>query len=213
MDCCHGTANEQFFDARFARRELKRYRKRGPGPWTRQLLTAIEDASPTPGSTLLDVGGGVGAIHHRLLDHGFEQATQLDASTAYLAAAAEETERRGHKDRVVFRQGDFHSLAGEIPQADVVTLDRVICCDSDYESMLGEAAAHARRLVAFTYPRPRFIVKLVVSGGNALRALLGQTFRTYLHPPVKMAAVLERNGLRRRWAGGTFIWAAEVFER
>jgi magnesium-protoporphyrin O-methyltransferase len=187
MDCCRATENDRFFDARFVRRELKRYRKRGPGPSTRELLTAIEASSPPPGSTLLDVGGGVGGIHHRLLERGFAQATQIDASGAYLAA--------------------------DLPQADVVTLDRVVCCDSDYESMLGEAAAHARRLVAFTYPRPRFVTKVVVSGGNALPALLGRTFRTCVHPPERMAGVLERNGLRRRWAGGTFIWAAEVFER
>jgi 2-polyprenyl-3-methyl-5-hydroxy-6-metoxy-1,4-benzoquinol methylase len=213
MECCHGSDNDRFFDARFVRRELKRYRRRGPGPSTRELLRAIESTATPPGSTLLDVGGGVGAIHHRLLEHGFARATQVDASGAYLAAAAEETERRGHTHRVVFRRGDFHALAAELPQADVVTLDRVVCCDSDYASMLGEAAAHARRLVAFSYPRPRFITKIVVLGGNALRALSGGSFRTYLHPPDRMAAVLERNGLRRRWAGGTFVWAAEVFER
>jgi magnesium-protoporphyrin O-methyltransferase len=213
MDCCHGSANNEFFDARFARRELKRYRKRGPGPWTRELLTAIEAASLPPGSTLLDIGGGVGSIHHRLLEHGFSKATQLDASSAYLAAAAEEVERIGHTGRVDLRLGDFHTLAAELPATDVVTLDRVVCCDPDYESMLGQAATHSRRLVAFTYPRPRWIVRAVVAVGNAARRIARQTFRTYVHPPTAMAAVLERNGLRRRWAGGTFIWAAEVFER
>ena len=213
MDCCRGSANDEFFDAKVARRELKRYRKRGPASWTRQLLTAIEAASLPPGSTLLDIGGGVGTIHHRLLEQGIAQAIQVDASSAYLAAAAEEVERLGHSGRVDFRRGDFHTLAAEIPPVDVVTLDRVVCCDPDYESMLGQAAAHARRLVAFTYPRPRWIVRAVVVVGNAMGRIAGRTFRAYVHSPAAMAAVLERNGLRRRWAGGTFIWAAEVFER
>jgi 2-polyprenyl-3-methyl-5-hydroxy-6-metoxy-1,4-benzoquinol methylase len=213
MDCCRGAANEEFFDDRFARRELKRYRRRGPSPLTRELLSAIERASIPADATLLDVGGGVGAIHHHLLEHGFARATQIDASSAYLTAAAEEVARLRHDGRVDLRRGDFHAVAAELPQADVVTLDRVVCCDADYESMLGQAAAHALRLVAFSYPRPRWIARLVVSAGNSLRALLGRTFRTYVHPPAAMAAVLERNGLRRRWAGGTFIWAAEVFER
>jgi magnesium-protoporphyrin O-methyltransferase len=213
MDCCRESANEEFFDARTARRELKRYRKRGPGRWTRTLLAAIEGASLPAGSTLLDIGGGVGTIHHRLLEHGFAHATQVDASTAYLAAAGEEASRLGHAGRVTFRHGDFHTLASELPLADVVTLDRVVCCDPDYESMLGQAAAHTRRLVAFTYPRPRWIVRVVIAGGNAVGRMLGRTFRAYVHPPTAMAAVLERNGLRRRFAGGTFLWAAEVFER
>lgn len=213
MDCCHGSANDEFFDDRFARRELQRYRRRGSSPWTRKLLTAIEAASIPAGSTLLDVGGGVGAIHHHLLERGFARATQIDASSAYLAAAAEEVERLGHNGRVDFRRGDFHSVAKEIQPVDVVTLDRVVCCDPDFESMLGQAAAHARRLVAFTYPRPRWIVRVVVAAANGLRRIAGRTFRIYVHPPAAMAAVLERNGLRRRWSGGTFIWAAEVFER
>src|SRR5260221_4544553 len=147
MDCCRGNANDGFFDARFARRELARYRKRGPKPWTRELLAAIEEAALPPGATLLDVGGGVGTIHHRLLERGFAQATQVDASSAYLTAAAEEVARLGHSGRVAFRRGDFQALAVEIPQVDVVTLDRVVCCDPDYAAMLGHAAAHARRLV------------------------------------------------------------------
>jgi 2-polyprenyl-3-methyl-5-hydroxy-6-metoxy-1,4-benzoquinol methylase len=213
MDCCRGSANEQFFDARTARRELKRYRKRGPAAWTRTLLHAIEGASLPAGSTLLDIGGGVGTIHHRLLEQGFAEATQVDASTAYLSAAGEEASRLGHAARVSFRHGDFHTLAADLPPADVVTLDRVVCCDPDYESMLEQAAAHARRLVAFTYPRPRWITRVVIAVGNAVNHMLGRTFRAYVHAPAAMAAVLERNGLRRRFTGGTFVWAAEVFER
>ena len=213
MDCCRGNASEEFFDARTVRRELKRYRKRGPGRWTRSLLDAIEGASLPAGSTLLDIGGGVGGIHHWLLDRGFAQATQVDASSAYLAAAGEEVERIGHAGRVTLRHGDFRALAAELPRADVVTLDRVVCCDPDYESMLGEAAAHASRLVAFTYPRPRWVTRAVVAFGNALNRLAGRTFRAYVHPPAALAAVLFREGFRRRFAGGTFVWAAEVFER
>jgi magnesium-protoporphyrin O-methyltransferase len=213
MDCCRVSAADEFFNERTARRDLKRYRRRGAARCTRQLLSAIEAATIPAGSTLLDVGGGVGSIHHALLEQGFARATQVDASSAYLAVAAEEVERLGHDGRVDLRRGDFHTLAVELPPADVVTLDRVVCCDPDFEDMLGHAASHALRLVAFTYPRPRWIVRLFIAAGNRICGLLGRSFRAYVHPPAAMAAVLERNGMRRRWAGGTFIWAAEVFER
>jgi len=201
------------FGDRVVRRELRRYRKRGPAAFTAALLALIEEAAPPPESTLLDVGGGVGAIHHRLLDHGFSSATHLDASHAYLEAAKDETARVGHEGRVVFRDGDFAEALAELPQFDVVTLDRVVCCDPDFDVMLNGAASRARRMVAFTYPRPRRVIKWAIAGLNLFQKLSRSAFRAYVHDPLAMADVLERNGLRRRSAGGTWVWAAEVFER
>jgi ribosomal protein S18 acetylase RimI-like enzyme len=166
MDCCQGSASEEFFDDRFARRELKRYRRRGPARWTRKLLSAIEGASVPADSTLLDVGGGVGAIHHELLEHGFARATQIDASSAYLDVAAEEVERLGHHGRVDLRRGDFHTSPWSSPgrRRDPGPRRRR---DPDFDDMLSQAALHALRLVAFTYPRPRWIVRVVVNAGTA----------------------------------------------
>lgn len=46
-------------------------------------------------------------------------------------AAQEEAKRKGLDDRIRFYHGDFVDLASEIPPADIVTLDRVICCYPD----------------------------------------------------------------------------------
>ena len=148
-----------------------------------------------------------------LLDRGFGHATQVDASQAYLAVATAEAERRGHGGRVTVTYGDFHAVAPATPMADVVTLDRVVCCDPDYSGLLGAAADHARHLLAFTFPRARWYTRAVVAIQNAWRALVGDPFRAYVHPPGAMAAVLESRGMRRRWAGGTWVWQAELFER
>ena len=48
------------------------------------------DALKTEGvedATLLDIGGGIGAIQHELLAAGAAHATSVDASAAYLEAA------------------------------------------------------------------------------------------------------------------------------
>jgi magnesium-protoporphyrin O-methyltransferase len=166
-----------------------------------------------PRPTLLDIGGGIGAIHHVLLEHGFGEATHLDASAAYLAVAADEARRLGHADRVHFQLGEFPADAATGSPADVVTLDRVVCCDPDYARMLGAAAHHARHLLAFSYPRPRWLTRFVVAGINALCRLRRRGFRVYVHPPDKMVAVLEAAGMRRAWTNGTWIWTVEVFER
>lgn len=213
MTTCQCCAADHEFDPAIARRELRRFKRRGPNPATGQLLDAVREVPLPPDPSLLDVGGGIGAIHHVLLDRGFGRATQIDASRTYLEVARAEAERRGHAGRVSFAHGDFRDLAAATAPADVVTLDRVVCCDPDFAGMLGAAADHARRLLALTYPRDRFYTRAFVAVVNAWRRVRREAFRAYIHPPAAMVAVLEAKGLRRRWAGGTLVWRAEVFER
>ena len=213
MTSCRCCATDQQFDHRLAVHDLRRFHRRGPDPATQQLLDAVRESPLPPGPTLLDIGGGIGAIQHVLLEHGFARAAQVDASQAYLAVAATEAARLGHSGRVSFTHADFRAVAPTVEAADVVTLDRVVCCDPDYAGLLGAAADHTGRLLAFTYPRARWYTRLYVATMNAWRRLRGEPFRSYIHPPAAMTAVLERRGLRRRWVGGTWIWTAELFER
>jgi len=213
MSTCQCCAADGEFGAAIAARELRRFRRRGPNAATRQLLDVVRSAPLPPELSVLDVGGGIGAIHHVLLDGGFARATQVDASRAYLAVAATEAERRGHRPRVEFAHGDFRELSAATPIADVVTLDRVVCCDPDYAGLLGAAADHARHLVGLIYPHDRWYTRFFVKVVNLVRRLRRSPFRAYIHPPAAMTAVLERHGLRRRWSGGTAVWIADVYER
>jgi hypothetical protein len=213
MPTCHCCAADKQFDPGTARSDLKRYRRRGPERSTRHLLAAIDSVALPRPSTLLDIGGGIGAIQHHLLSHGFDRATHVDASAAYIEASHHEAEQLGHGDRVSYRHADFRSVADEIPSADVVTLDRVVCCDPDFTTLLGAAAQHARRLLALVYPRDRWYTRTFVCMANWWRRLFGDSFTAYVHPPAAMAAIIEEGGLRRRWAGGTLVWVVEVYER
>ena len=66
MDCCQCQGIEQVFDERQAKKDLKQYRKKGPSSTTRILVEAIK-AQGVQDLSLLDIGGGVGAIQHGLL--------------------------------------------------------------------------------------------------------------------------------------------------
>lgn len=141
MTCCpHCVDAEDFFGERMARHDLRRYRKKGPSDSTRRLLDAI-GAPASPDATLLDIGGGVGAIDHELLAAGLHHAVHVEASASYLKAAVQEDERRGWRDRVTHHHGDFVDLAPTLPDADVVTLDRVICCYPDMHRLVELSAA------------------------------------------------------------------------
>src|SRR5262245_26859554 len=214
MSCCAGcSAVEEEFNAALAERDLKRFIRRGPDPSTRHLLSAIREVPGPAAATLLDIGGGIGVIHHVLLDQGFTRAAHVDGSSAYLAVARSEAARRGHSARVAFHHGDFHSLAPQLPAADLVTLDRVVCCDPDGIGLLRAAADHAKRSLVFSYPKDRWYSRVVVALENVSYRLRRRSFRAYIHSPAAMTAVIERAGLRRRWSGGTWIWSVELFER
>ena len=65
MNCCLCGAIDDHFGAAVVDRELRQYRKRGPGPTARLLLSAIKEQQ-LQGVTLLDIGGGFGVIQCQL---------------------------------------------------------------------------------------------------------------------------------------------------
>lgn len=81
MACSQCRGIEGFFGRRQAGRQLNRYHKRGPDKTTRLLIAALE-AEGVDGLTLLDIGGGIGAIALALLKAGVARATDVDASSA-----------------------------------------------------------------------------------------------------------------------------------
>jgi magnesium-protoporphyrin O-methyltransferase len=213
MACCaHCAAADAQFSERTARRDLARYHKRGPDKTTRHLLEAIRSTDLRNG-TLLDIGAGIGAIAYELLGSVVARATQVEAASAYLAAARLEAERRGQADRVRLVSGDFVTVAGSFDPADLVTLDRVVCCYPDFGALLSRAAANSRRYVAVSYPRDRWPVRVVIGLENLVRRLTRNAFRTFVHPPKRIQATLAEAGFGRVARRDTFVWRSELYAR
>jgi len=143
-----------------AKSDIKEYHKRGPAKQTRMILEAIRSLG-LKNADLLDIGGGIGAIHHELLGDVAAHATHVDASAAYLKYATEEATRRGHAEQVQFIHADFTDVAATLPQVDVVTLDRVVCCYPDFRSLLKNASERSTKAIAMTYPREVWYVRCV----------------------------------------------------
>jgi SAM-dependent methyltransferase len=216
MSCSQCAGIEGQFDAAAARKKLRRFRRRGPDRTTRLLIELIRDAldaSDTRDAVLLDVGGGIGAIHHALLDGRVARAVHVDASTAQIAAAREETERQGHGARVDFVRGDFVALADELPAADIVTLDRVICCFDDMDRLVTRSARKAARFYGAVYPRDLVWMRIAIAAINVVQRLKRTGFRVFLHDPAAIDGVLRGVGLapsaQRRTAG----WHVVLYAR
>ena len=216
MDCDQCRGIEAFFDQKVAARELRHYRKRGPRSSTRLLIEALI-AQGVDGVTLLDIGGGVGAIQHGLLKAGVAGAVSVDASSAYLGAAKEEAERLGLASRVSYHHGDFVALAPSLPMADVVTLDRVVCCYHDMASLVSLSSALARRWYGLVYPRdgwwPKTLWRLATPLLDLWMRLQRNPYRAYLHPTREVDAIVQANGFQPAFYRTSGIWQVVVYER
>jgi magnesium-protoporphyrin O-methyltransferase len=213
MSCSQCQGIERMFGRRTAARELRRYRRKGPTGATRVLLDALV-AEGVDGATLLDIGGGVGVIQHELLAAGAASALGVDAATAYLDAARGETERRGNTARVTALHGDFVELAPDVSQADVVTLDKVICCYPDARALVGLSAARAERLYGLVFPRESGLMRVAASIANAVMWLRRRPFRIFVHSTSEVDRIVCESGLEersRRRAG--LVWQVAVYAR
>jgi magnesium-protoporphyrin O-methyltransferase len=210
--CCNPRGCDQFFGARFARRTAERYRKRGLDKTARQMVAFLEQQG-LDGATVLEVGGGVGEIQIELLKRGAARTVNLELSSAYDEEANRLLREAGFEERVERRLTDIATEPEAVEPADVVVLNRVVCCYPDYERLLGAVAEHARRLVVFSYPPRNVVSRIAVRGQNVLFRLLGREFRAFAHPPAEMLAVLERQGFRRTFAHRALVWRAAGLER
>lgn len=206
--CCYDEA----FDADFAASELRMYRRKGPGRASKALADALSRPS-VKGLTVLDIGGGVGAVHHLLLERGATSATDVDASSGYLASAREEAAARGLTDRITFHHGDFVALAPLIEPADLVALDRVGCCYPDIDALIGRAAEHTRRRLAITLPPDLPIARAVIRVLNLWEWITRSDLRIYGHSHERVRAAARSAGLVPIGSTAVGSWRLLVFER
>ena len=155
-----------------ARREARAYRKNG----LPKRIGVLVDQFPRDGiegSQVLDIGGGIGGVHHELLRRGAVGAVLVEVSPAYEAAARELARELGHADAVEYRLGDFVALSDEIDPADIVVLDRVVCCYPDMPALVEASAARARRFYLLVTLRREMAlagVRAVFSTGDVAAA-------------------------------------------
>jgi SAM-dependent methyltransferase len=212
MDCCQPDLYDNQFDVEHAARKLREYRRNGPKGWTARLIGELSRGG-VDGMTVLDIGAGVGAVHQALLAAGAASATDVDASGPYIAAAREEAERRGIADRVTYVKGDAVRLGPEVPEADLVALDRVVCCYPDVDGLVRMAASHTRRRLAMVFPKDSGWIRRGAALSNRWSGFRGDPFRFYVHPTDAVLAVAREAGLEPVSVHGGFFWQTLVLER
>ncbi len=210
--CCTPPSEyRRLFSRRMARHDARRYRRRGLPKTARGLVALAGDVA---GSSVLEIGGGIGSLELELLEAGAARGTNVELSGGYEDAAAALLAEHRLGDRVERHVADFVDEEGVVEPHDLVVLHRVVCCYPDADALVGTAAAHAQRRLLLTYPRERGLTRLGVRLVNAWLRLTGCGFRTYVHPVARIAAAAERAGLvqETREPHGP-IWENAVFVR
>jgi magnesium-protoporphyrin O-methyltransferase len=208
--CACTIGNE--FGERQARRELAAYRRRGPDRTTAWLIDGLA-AGGVAGSTVLDIGAGIGAVHLALLEAGAVSAVDVDGSPAFVEVARAEARRAGRAAVVRHETGDFVALAPTIAPADLVALDRVVCCYPDMNALVRQSVARARRRYGLVYPRDTWWIRV---GGlllSAVARLARRRTRAYVHRTREVDALVRAAGFTPSLQRATLFWQVVVYER
>jgi predicted TPR repeat methyltransferase len=212
MSCAQCRGLREQFDDKTAERDLKRYGRKGPTGTTRVLLDELEKVG-VRGATLLDVGGGVGILHHELLERGASSGVHVDASPGYLEVARREAEALGHGDQMEFVLGDFVEAAPDVEAADLVTLDRVLCCYPDLPELVRASVSKARKVYAVAYLKERPWIRFVVRLINLTQHLLGRDFRVFAHASRDVDRLVAEEGLGPTSRRELFLWQIALYAR
>jgi 2-polyprenyl-3-methyl-5-hydroxy-6-metoxy-1,4-benzoquinol methylase len=209
--CCAPGEYRRFFNSRVAAKDARRYRRQGLSNTAHDLVRLAGDVH---GESVLDIGGGIGALSLELLEAGAGSATSVEISGAYEQEAAALLQGRGLSDRVERRVGDFVADPAAIGPHDVVVLHRVVCCYPDVDALVGAAAERTRRRLLLTYPQERAMLRAGARILNFWLRLSRCGFQTYVHPVERIAAAAARQGLavERRERHG-IIWESAALVR
>lgn len=212
MDCCNPTGYRKFFNSKEAQGNLDGYLKDGLNKMATRMASHLKDGSVT-GASVIDVGCGIGAFHVELLQAGATSALAVEISAGYESAATDLLALKNlssHVERIVT---DFAEAGKEIPAADVVVLDRVVCCYPDWHKLLTSVTTHSTGRVAFSFPRDKWWNKLGLSLLNLYLRLRKVDFQTFIQPADQMLDLVESHGFSKTLDTSDLIWRGVVFER
>jgi hypothetical protein len=210
--CCRSGVCGEIFNEKFARKTLRRYRKKGLDPIERGMVHSVA-AAERNGGRVLEIGGGIGAIQAELIVAGADRGEVVELLSAYEPYAREVARDKHIEDRTTFRVADLLEEPSAVAPANVVVLNRVVCCTPDGVRLTALAARLASRVVLLSYPRDRLVVRAGMKLMNAAMRVLGRSFRVFLHPTSALFAAARDEGFQTAETGRTFVWEYTTLRR
>jgi hypothetical protein len=195
-----------------ARRSLALYRKKGHGDLERRMVAAAAEGG-LAGARVLELGGGIGTFQSELLEAGAERGEVIELVDAWEPYARELAREKGLEDRTSFRVADVLEDPETVEPADVVVMNRVVCCSPDGVRLTGVAARLAARTLVLSFPRDVFWVHAGVRVVNAGLRVWGRSFRMFAHPRRALLGAAQAEGLGLVASGRRGPWEFAALER
>lgn len=158
------------------------------------MLAAVP-SEQVRGGRILEIGGGIGALQAELLRRGAATGEVVELVSAYRPYARALAEEVGVADRTRFQVADLLADPHGAAPADVVLLDKVICCSSEGLELIRVAAGLTRGTLVISFPRATWWLRLAARGQRALFRLLRRDFRFYVRAAARVRAVATGAGL------------------
>ncbi len=194
-----------------AQRMLDDFRKKGIENTAEEILSFLK-ARGLAGMTSLELGCGVGALTLRLLKEGVTSAVGIDLSPKMVAAARSLAAEDGLSGSVSFEVGD--GAKTQLRLSDLVILDTVLCCYPDFDALVHNSSAAARRYYAISFPDDSRLATRLLRLFLPLQFIVFRrgTFRFFIHPKKEIVTRLEKNGFTQLYDSPVGrIWSALVF--
>jgi hypothetical protein len=211
-DCCTPKGYRTIFSAKSAQAEVRRYRRRGLDKLSRRIAELVKERG-VDGKTMLEVGGGIGAIEIELLNAGVTRAVNVELTPTYEEAAGELLRENGLGDRIERRVMDFVETGEDVEAADYVVLNRVICCYPDMPRLTAAAAERVRQTLVLTFPNSRWWTRLGLTIVNLGFRVGRLEFRIFLHRPELILEAAEKQGLKTTFNHRGLLWQVTALDR
>jgi SAM-dependent methyltransferase len=190
-----------------------RYKRAGLSKSSKILLDLILN-SDIHGKSIADLGCGTGGFAVQLLKEGANTAVGFDLSPKMIESAKSLATENGFGDKAKFQLGN--AATAEVPSSDIVIMDKVLCCFSDWRLLLDNAIGASRRIIGFIVPRDQGIAKIPFHIGvrivNYFQKRKGNIL-FYLHPLGQVDQVLRDSGFVRQEKKPSRVWLVFLYAR
>jgi magnesium-protoporphyrin O-methyltransferase len=200
------------FKPRVARRSLEQYRKKGHGELERRMVAAASEGG-LEGARVLEIGGGIGTIQAELLEAGAERGEIVELVSAWAPYARELAREKGLEERASFRVADVLEEPESVERAEVVVMNRVVCCSPDGVQLAGVAARLASRTLVLSFPRDVFWMRAGLRVVNAGLRVAGRSFRVFAHSREALLGAARSEGFGLAESGRRGPWEFAALRR
>lgn len=211
MSCCTEYTNNHFDDI-LAQRDLNNYRTKGAKKSTQALLSVLNTLN-LEGLHLLDIGAGIGVVSNELRNSGLSEITHNDISSAYIEVFNYEFGKQFPGIKINSLQGDFVEVSNEIDNADIVVLDKSICCYPHYPELVHTSVSKANTWYAFVIPRDKWWVKFVHYFGELRKTIKGDAFKSFIYPVDKIEEIVLEYGFTKHTQVYQREWLIAVYKK